>query len=108
MGLIYAIQNFINADSVIHVSSEDSVYTKDKLWNIRPSYPFRFLGYRGNPRQHPEYICIDFGERKLPTLLAVFNHNLLGTSSAADITLKAANFICPDVSGAGSRDHGNT
>jgi len=104
MGLIYAINNLITADASINVSSEDSIYTKDKLYNIRPSYPFRFLGDRASVRANPEYICVDFGQDTNITLVAVFNHNLLGTSSGADITLKAADLVCPGISGAGDWD----
>jgi hypothetical protein len=101
MGLIYAIENFIDTTTIIHASSEDSLYVTDNLFNVRPSYPFRFLGGRGSPRESPEWLCFDFGETVNPTLIAGFNHNFLGTSSGFYMNLEANNVQCSGFSGVG-------
>jgi len=60
MALLYAIENQIDVDTLCCVSSEDSTYLMEYLYNQRPSMPFRFTG--SGSVGNPEWICIDFPE----------------------------------------------
>ena len=84
MSLLYVIENQIDVDSLCCVSSEDTTYLMENLYNQRPSYPFRFTG--SGSAGSPEWICIDFpesGGRNI-TFAAVFNHNLTDLSGGND------------------------
>jgi len=73
MTLLYVTENLVSSATLIdntYVSTEDAVYTVDKLYNKRPSYPFRFTD------KDDEWIKVDFGSAQLITFIGLFNHNL--------------------------------
>ena len=75
MTLYYVKTNLVNVTSLpdnTFVSSEDAVYTVDKLYNKRPSYPFRFDGVDA---QWVKARWIAAAQKI--TFLGIFNHNLL-------------------------------
>lgn len=80
MSLLYTAGNYIKASTINSVSTEDSVYKKENLYNKRPSLPFRFTA------KSSQYIELDLGSSTLITLFSLINHNLL---SSATITLQA-------------------
>ena len=80
MSLIYTSGNYVNSSTINSVSSEDSVFKKEFLYNKRPSLPFRFT------EKSNQYIELDLGSSKKSTILALVNHNLL---SSATIKLEA-------------------
>lgn len=90
----YVVTNLINIDTLAEVSSEHAIYTMDKLYNARPSYPFRFtgVGSAGNP----EWICVEFPAAKKITFAGLFNHNLIRNHASDVLKLKGC------VSGCGS------
>ena len=91
--LKYAITNFLAGDLVsIYVSSEAAIYDREKLYNVRPSYPFRFDGIGTTSGAIPEWICADLGEEKTPTITAIFNHNF--GDSIDTFKIQACDEIC--------------
>lgn len=85
MTLLYVKTNLVDSISCpdnTFVSSEDSVYTVDKLYNKRPSYPFRFDGLNA---QWAKARWLAAAQQI--TFLGIFNHNLLNTVT---ITLQGA------------------
>ena len=81
MSLLYVKTNFVNLDSLpnnTYVSSEDTIYTVDNLYNKRPSKPFRFTS-KAN-----QYIKIEFPNAKAVTFAAIFGHNL-GAGATIDL-----------------------
>lgn len=82
MSLLYAVGNLITSSTLNAVSSEDSIYVKEYLYNKRPSLPFRFTS------KTDQYIVLDMGGDENVTLLSLINHNL---QSAATIRLEADN-----------------
>lgn len=95
--ILYAIENFLaGTDAVISTSSEDALYVKENLYNVRPSKPFRFTDV-GAPAA-PEWICVEFDAPKRVTLLGVFNHNLLLTGGGAELSFKGSDAGCADSS----------
>lgn len=100
--LKYSITNFLAGDNVtLYSSSEDAqgIYTLDKLFNVRPSYPFRFQGIGTTSGNIPEDICADLGEAKRPTFTAIFNHNFAFSQSGDMAFLQACSAGCPYQSG---------
>ncbi len=86
MTLYYVKTNLVNSVSLpdnTFVSSEDSVYTVDKLYNKRPSYPFRFDGLNA---QYAKARWLAAAQQI--TFLGIFNHNLI---DSVTITLEGAN-----------------
>ena len=84
MTLLYMKTNLVSLVSLpnnTYVSSEDTVYTVDKLYNKRPSYPFRFSGVDA------QWIKVGFVAAQEITAMAIFNHNLI--DEVATISLKA-------------------
>lgn len=69
MTVIYVTPNLLNANTLSSVSSEDSVYTKDNLYNQRPSKVFRFTAKTGNT------VTVNLGSAIPITTVAVINHN---------------------------------
>jgi len=76
MSIAYVIENYINKDIPITVSSENAggFYNKENIYNTRPSLPLRFTG-KGT-FAIPEWICIDMEAPKKVTFAGIFNHNL--------------------------------
>jgi len=84
MTLLYMKTNLVTSVTIpdnTYVTSEDTVYTVDKLYNKRPSYPFRFDG-TGN-----QWIKVEFTVAQNITAMAIFNHNFPNTTT---ITLDAS------------------
>lgn len=82
MSLIYTIGNYITASTIDSVSTEDTPYVKENLYNKRPSFPFRFTA------KSDQSIVLDMATNITPTIFALINHNLL---EAATIKLEADN-----------------
>jgi len=96
----YAINNYIGSDTPLYSSSEDELYVLENLYNVRPSFPFRFEGIGTTSGAIPEWICVDLNTPRTPTLSALFNHNLLLTAGGDVLDLKACDDGCPGQSGA--------
>lgn len=83
--LIYATGNLIDKDTLKSVTTENSIYKKENLYNKRPSKPFRFTAKAGNQ------IRVDLGAADIPvTIVGVINHNLY-TPTLFRIKAAAAN-----------------
>ena len=83
MGIIYAAGNLNDVNTVLSVTSEDTVYIKEWMYNRRQSKPFRFTAKSGNQ------ILIDGGAGGIsPTIAALMNHNLAGTSGGGAFLCK--------------------
>lgn len=78
----YVTTNLLDVDSLDDVSSEDAIYTRDFLYNRRPSKPFRFTA------KATQWIKLDFGVNTRLTHISIFNHNL---TNGADIRLQGNN-----------------
>jgi len=78
MTLYYIKTNLVNAtslpDNTFVNGNEDTVYTVDKMYNKRPSYPFRFDGVDA---QWAKARWLAAAQQI--TFLGIFNHNLLET-----------------------------
>jgi len=70
MTLLYVTGNLITSTTLDSVTTEDTVYVKEYLYNQRPSLPFRFTTNTGNQ------IKVDMGAAKSVTNVSVINHNL--------------------------------
>jgi len=75
MSLIYTSGNYINVSTINAVSTEDTLYVKENLYNKRPSLPFRFTA------KSDQYIDLDMTTDITPTIFALINHNLLSTAT---------------------------
>lgn len=100
MAIRYAINNFITDNAEIYSSSEDPLYVLEHLYNVRPSKPFRFEGVGITSGAIPEWVCVDFGENKEPSIVGIFNHNMVLDQVGDLLDLKACDDPCPGESGA--------
>lgn len=73
MGMKYILGNFINSSTLSSVSSEETIYPKENMYNRRQSLPWRMDAKSGNA------VC-DLGSNR-PTALALMNHNFVGTGA---------------------------
>ena len=80
MSLYYAVTNLVTEDTLDSVSSEDTTFVKEFLYNQRQSKPFRFTAKSDN------WIKVDLGSATQVTIAAILNHNVL---SSGTITLRA-------------------
>ncbi len=77
MTLYYVKTNLVNVtslpeDDATHRSSEDTVYQVERLYNKRPSYPFRFDGVNA------QWVKVGFdAAAQQITFLGIFNHNFI-------------------------------
>ena len=86
MTLLYATTNLITSttlppDNAVYRSTEDANYQVENLYNVRPSYPFRFTSKVG------QYVKANLGTRKIASISAIFEHNL---TNAATVQLHAS------------------
>ena len=81
MGMLYVIGNYINLGTLSSVSTEDSVYPKENMYDLAQSIPWRMTAKSG-------HAIFDLGT-DVPTVLGIMNHNLVGTG-AFSLTLKTA------------------
>lgn len=88
----YVITNLVNSNSLDSVSSEDAVYTQANLYNVRPSYPFRFTGL--GSVVNPEWICVEFDAPKKLTFVGLFNTNFVRVHASDVLTLKGCDTGC--------------
>lgn len=88
----YVITNLVNSDTLDSVSSEDPVYVQENLYNVRPSFPFRFtgLGSVGNP----EWICVEFPIPRKLTFVGLFNTNFVRNHHSDVLKLKGCDTGC--------------
>ena len=77
----YNLDTYINSVTLSSVSTEDSVYPKENMYNKEQAMPWRLSANSG-------YTIFDFGSDR-PTFFGMMNHNLLGTG-AYSMTLKTA------------------
>jgi len=76
MSMIYVIGNDIDSGTLSEVSSEDSIYPKENMYNLAQSMPWRMTSNAG-------HLIIDLGVGFTePMCFGIMNHNLLGTSVA--------------------------
>ena len=75
MNTLYVKGNFVNVNTLFSVTSEDAAYVKEWMYNRRQSKPFRFMAKSGN-----QILIGDGVTRISPTIAAIMNHNLAGTS----------------------------
>jgi hypothetical protein len=78
--MIYSTDNLLSVYSLSSVTTEDSLYVKDYLYDNRPSRPFRFTS------KSAQRIVIDLSSAKPVTIAALFNHNL---TAAATVKIQA-------------------
>jgi len=101
----YAVVNFLaGSDATIVVSSEDSLYVAENLFNRRPSKPFQFAGV--GAVGDPEFICVEFENPKRVSLAAIFNHNLDLGEPTDELVLAGCDNGCQS-SGSGGCDWDN-
>jgi len=79
MAFKYIATNLLDVDSLDSVSTEDTIYVKEHLYNNRPSKPFRFTD------KNDEWIKVDFGAAQKLTHISIFNHDL---TDAVDLRLQ--------------------
>jgi len=95
MSIYIATVNYLDDASFCCVSSEDTLYIAENLYNARPSKPFRFTG--NGAIGAPEWICIQFAASQRITLVGIFNHNLTDLGVAGDsLILKGCDDPCED------------
>lgn len=85
MSLLYVKTNLINSNTLpdnTYVSTEDSVYTVDNLYNKRPSKPFRFTATTA------QWIKVQLAISQPVNFAAVFNHNF---NPGVTLSLQGAN-----------------
>jgi hypothetical protein len=93
--IYYAIENFLAGDdAAISTSSEDTLYVKENLYNVRPSKPFRFTGI--GAAGAPEWICVEFDAAKRVTILGIFNHNFDLSGSGSELSIKGSDTGCDE------------
>lgn len=87
MTLLYATGNEVDADTLFSVSTEDTLYVMENLYNRRPGLPFRFTSATTGT------ICVDAGSGNTiqPTFVGVINHNL---ATETVFNLEASNVSC--------------
>ena len=97
----YAIENLLAMDGVeLSSSSQDPPYVRGKVFNSRPSYPFRFDGIGVAPGDVPEWLCADLGSEERPNFTAIFNHNMTTLLNSTDLFYFQACILgCPPTSG---------
>jgi hypothetical protein len=76
----YAATNLLTEDTLDSVSTEDTTFVKEYLYNARQSLPMRFTAKVDN------WIKIDLGSATLVEIVALLNHNL---PSNATVTIRA-------------------
>lgn len=81
MGMLYNLGNYINLSTLSSVSSEETIYPKENMYNKRQSLPWRMEAKSG-------HAIFNFGSNR-PIFFAIMNHNLVGTG-AFSLTLKTA------------------
>jgi hypothetical protein len=83
MGFDYSATNLLTAVTLVSVSTENTIYPKENLYDDRPSKPFYWTS------KLAQEIIIDLGATPpLLELIAIFNHTLM---QAATITVEANN-----------------
>ena len=81
--LQYIADNLVESASAVTVSTEDSTYEKENLYNRRPGKPFKFTTTAGN-------IVIDFGSATSIDSIAVIGHNIDSGATTIDLEGNAA------------------
>lgn len=92
MSFLYVFPNLINAATPLYSSSEDDPFVLENLYNIRPSFPFRFTGIGGIG--NPEWVCVDMLQATNITYFGLFNHNLILTAVGDELRLKGCDDGC--------------
>lgn len=82
MPFYFSATNFLTAATLASVSTENTIYPKENLYDDRPSKPFYWTS------KLAQNIIINLGAVSLVELIAIFNHTLL---QAATITAEANN-----------------
>jgi hypothetical protein len=81
MGFIYSTTNLITAATLHSVSTENTIYVKENLYDLRPSKPFYFTA------KAAQWVKLNFAAgAQRATLACVFNHNF---TNAADCHIQA-------------------
>jgi hypothetical protein len=74
---LYSTVNLINFDTLSSVSTEDPLYVKENLYNLRPSKPFYFMA------KAAQWVKVDLLAPALVEVCAIFNHNFTATPTLA-------------------------
>jgi hypothetical protein len=82
MPFFYSATNLLTATTLLSVSTENTIYPKENLYDNRPSKPFYWTS------KLAQEIIIDLGAPAMVEMIAIFNHTLL---QAATITIEANN-----------------
>jgi len=69
--LYYSAVNLIDYDTLHAVSTEDTLYVKENLYNLRPSLPFYFTAKTN------QYITVNLLAPKRVQFCGIFNHNFI-------------------------------
>lgn len=80
MGMRYSLGNYINSSTLESISTEDSIYPKENMYNKQQAMPWRMNAKSGNA-------VFNLGSNR-PTILGIMNHNLVG-NGAYSVTLSA-------------------
>ncbi len=81
MAMKYTLDTYINSITLSSVSTEDSVYPKENMYNKEQAMPWRMTAKSG-------YAIFNFDSNR-PTFFGIMNHNLDG-GGAFSLTLKTA------------------
>jgi hypothetical protein len=73
--LLYSTVNLVDVDTLSSVSTEDPLYVKENLYNLRPSKPFYFQV------KAAQWVKIDLLGSSLVQVCGIFNHNFTSTAS---------------------------
>ena len=88
--LVYAITNLIDG-ATITVSSEDSIFTKDHLYDGKPGRPFIYAVAAAD-----DTITIDFGAATQWNLVSIHGHNIDSGVTAIQVRSSTDNFSASD------------
>jgi len=79
MGFKYVPTNLITVDTLDSVSTEDTTYVKEHLYNNQPGKPFKFTD------ADDEWILLDFGAAQQLTHVSIFGHDF---TAAVDLRIQ--------------------
>ena len=75
MGFKYIATNLLDVDSLESVSSENTIYVREHLYNNRPSKPFRFTA------KLAQYIRLHWAVAQKVTHISIFNHDVTAAAT---------------------------
>lgn len=88
--LLYVVTNLIDG-ATITVSSEDSFFTKDHLYDGKPGRPFKFASAAAD-----DTITVDFGAATQWNFVSIHGHNIDSGITAIQVRSSTDNFSASD------------